>query len=1696
MKATSKSHKIMKTIVVFAVVVVAAMFIMESFSGSFNDLGATNTTQATTLSTAVTPAASSSTITSANGTYTQAEVGNINHLNYYSASTVCDFMLLDEIYDSPYNFMPNETYQPWLATGFSIAAAPANLTTVDPINGTTMPVAEIATVHIRSGVQWNDWTSADSSSTYMYSPNTTFVSPKGVSYTVNYTNVSYIESNGSIGVKNISQPIAMKTYYVQASDFILSWKLLYASADLSGDYQYLVNMLPVNSTTVVYYLTEPNALFESTMLDTPILPYHIWAPHDYASTPGLWNYSASLPASDSYNAWTLGYNPTTGYAPGLVGTGPYMMYDGYGMPKGAWISSDYWQLYANPNYFVKNVPSLAQYMPKLYSIKTIIYSTYSAAVAAEASGQVQSILDIPSTFLPTVQTIPHTYTYDKEGTGYGYQQINSYSANAPFNITGLRQALEYAIPKTYLATVVAEGFSTPGASTIVPPSDSAWEYSSVPYYHFSLAKAEQTINATIKATNGLLSYSPSGGFTYFSPGATLYYDHKAVTQSIQITVASEDPLGVEGANIIASDWDTLGIHTSVKEESFSTLVANLCDLTPSSPDTYSAISLGISGIVGNPADDYITFNNNVSGVGTGFYLGPYTSFTYGGSNMSLNSTSLKSNISLTYGKHYTGTQVISLMDNLTDFLLTNSSATADLIASDMIQMIQGEQATFENLGYTIDIVPITNATFTGIQKTTLPITDFWYWNFFSLHLRVKPLVTVVPVVPQNLEVGVVSNSQIYYDGQYGNVTIQVRNQYGTPINNASVTIGYSPTGALLNVTSYSGKTSGNGTYRFEFQVSPLNTLIYTSDYTGEINLTASATDTSINAVGGIGSTQFDVSPQPVAYKILKMPTLNMKDSNKFQNLTIEVYNPLTDTPISGYSYTLQVNSGAVNMTNLTNGGRSGVISKLSGNPAAELYGPVNFDNQTLGNVSMKGYSLAAFTPNGTFAVALDNSTGRIALVNLTTNSTTGLLPSDIHIGRTFKVGTNPDAVQVVQVNPKNLTSVWAFVANYGSNNVTAVNLTSGATQNYKVGLNPVSIQLALDGANNSFAYVLNRGNNVTVLNMTGLAKNHVFSQANISLGSNVGASDLQFADSGNYALVSDYFTGNIEVLNLTNATGKVWYVVGNMSLGAKTMPTNMSVSGNMLYVQEDGTKNVSAVSLEALGSNPYLNKAGYNYYSHMLAANISVGEPLKSMAMSGCFLLVTNTANNNVTAISTADVAGYSTANTIVDNLTTMGTGTSITSLDGQAITLNGTELTLIGGSNSVIYQNFAMEQDLGITGLNGEFSVGLQMVGNSTADYGLMGMNLTSYVFLGNYQAGAPLFGASPYMDIAQLTSASNANGFGVAQPVEIPLQTTVSAPQYNVAISESSSSISSPTGNTTVTVTVTNSTGSGVANYTVSLVSQNALGANRGYFTTTTGAVTGQIAVPDLNSLFGSVNLTGIQLVTDKSGVASATFNAGMYSVIDRSDGSLDKYVAVPFSDPYYVPADVFQISALGVNSTASNVSTITSASMVNNVPPSTMVNFVVPPSQNVQVNGLTAVGSGKSFSMYVNSTYDLAAGPSDPNVSFTATVNYGTLSATKGTTDANGSFMLTYTAPTVSNLTLVTITVTTNGSSSQNFTYSFYVAPSHVVTPSPVLDYVIMGVLGALAVIFIGLYAMEAGKVRKMGPKTPPPSTPPPQ
>lgn len=929
--------KLMRVLIVIAVIAVSAMFIGEAFQGSMDS---TSTASTPTINNQVSTASSVLTSPSyTGGTYYAGEVGEINHINPFEASTVCDFMLLDEIYDTPYNYFSNGTIGPWVATSYNgTSVAGRGITTIDPLTGANTTVGYIYTVHIRPGVKWQNWTPANAKDTYVYPLNQTLVGENGKAFTENITKYYNTETgeNETLTAANVT----MDTYYVQSADFIISWEIMVESEDYSSEYPDIVNVIPVNNLTVEYYLSEINTLFRETTLDTIILPYNVWNAHAYSSVPGLWNYSATLPASGAYNDWNMGLNPATGYAPGLVGSGPFMMYAGFGQPKGTWLASNYWQLYVNPDYFVQNVPSLSQFAPKIYSIHDSVYTSYSAAVAAESSGEIYSIIGDPAppTFIPTESAIPSTYIYDKAGTGFGYQQINSYSANAPFNITGLRVALEYAVPKTYLASVIAEGYSIPGPDTPVPDSDPIWQASNVPYYHFDMAKAESAIDNVINATHGMLTYSSTPGKkVLWSPGATLYYKGKPVTTAIQITTASEDPLGVEGANIIAGYWDKLGISTSVKEESFSTIVANIVALSPSDPDTYSAISLGCSGWDLNPADDLVSWENSYIGAGTGAYKGTFTTFNYTGPSFVMNLTnynvsygsSAASNVTekgvvnpnytqgmaMISGKTYSGSYVDSFLNNLTNasFVETNVHYEKEIL--NVLQYVLADQATFENLGYTVDAIAITNSTFTGIVHDDLGLTSFWYWNFMSLHLK-KPVV-VVPskALPLELKVGLITNQRVYYNGQYGNLTIQVRDQYGAAMPNTAVSVGYSPSGALLNISSVTGKTNSNGIYTFEFQIDKDNTLIYDKDYTGDIEFTVSALPSSSSEVAGLGTANISVSPYAVAYKVIKYNS-TIGTSGKY-NVTIEVYNPVTGKAIKGYKYTVQSLAAAVNLTNET-----------------------------------------------------------------------------------------------------------------------------------------------------------------------------------------------------------------------------------------------------------------------------------------------------------------------------------------------------------------------------------------------------------------------------------------------------------------------------------------------------------------------------------------------------------------------------------------------------------------------------------------------------------------------------------------------------------------------------------------------------------------------------------------------------------
>jgi ABC-type transport system substrate-binding protein len=1283
-----------KKLIIAASIIITLLFIISPIQGSLNPSGSHSAAQttATVLGKALNSTTSNDVITtpdttlssSSNGTYDIGEVGNLHDLNIFTAEGFCDFFLLNEIYQTPAIQLPNLTIIPWLASSYvETNVSSRGIETFDPVTGCEEPVNYIWTVNIRPDVKWSDWTQANANDTYLFSNNTQFVSTCGVAY--NHTYRQFY--NEVTGTNQTWSPVTMKTYYLQAADFILSWKLLFDSYDYSGEFQNIVNVVPVNNLTVEYYLSNNSATFVDCTMDTPpVIPYNVWSSHDYASTSGLWNYTPGLSASDSYNNWELGYNPATGEIPGLVGNGPFMITGGFGQPAGKWISGDYWQIYANPDFFAGYYSGLSQYMPKISSIEDIFYAEYSSAVAAEQEGKIYSIvLPPPPSFIPTLSAIPDTYIYDKQSTGYNYIQLNSLPSNSPFNITALRQALNYATDKTYIADVIFEGYDIPGQS-IVPVSDSIWHDSNVSQYDYNPVMAEKLISGIPGMTN------KSGEW---------YYDGKQVKADIQVASAAEDPSVVEAMDAISTEWSAIGISTTVQEEASSTACANTEDYA------YNAITCPITGVVGDPTGFYLELYNTL-GNGTGLYLGPFTPIVYNGVS-------------------YTGSQITDLMNNLTEKIDIITNLTERLAISDEIQSIAAQESTMINLGYPIKTIPITNSTFTGIVKDNLGIDAFWYWNFLSLHERKLVVPKVVNSSEEQLLVGVISNSRIYGDGQYGNITVEVRNQYGSPVSNANVTVGYSPAGSLLNISSYTGKTNSQGEYDFAFRVSPKNTLIYTSDYMGSLNITASASINSPYVTGGIGFTHIDVQPNPVAYKTTDLPVLGTVKASYFN---VTVYNPENGSPISGYSYTLQALSGAVILTN---------------------------------------------------------------------------------------------------------------------------------------------------------------------------------------------------------------------------------------------------------------TSSAQSVSTE--------------------------------------------------------------------DDCCHIGIPVNSTCEDFNTTTLTGT------------------------TGSNGVISVMLQA--NDTFNFTLNGQFYKTYIFVGNYVAGAPLTGKESYAVLGELTSSTNSNGFGVAQPFEIPVMITNSSSNI-VSVDIQTSNNISYDGQTSVILNVTDN-GIPVPDYNLTLTAQNVLGANRGYFPGGLGSAYNP------NSFFGSVNMPMINVTTNVSGIATVTFNAGLYSpLIDEITGEVITYSGVPFLSSHLIPYDEFEIGVTGINT--SNQTYVVSNQLVFN---NSTNPFLYPVANAVMsgenyINGVVTLNSGQQYQLYINTTYDTIAGPNYGNLPVMVKASYGTLSESNATTGSNGSIAMTYTSSAVHYTTLVTITITVLGTHGEsNFTYCFYDLPVKKVSETSY--YYIIGGLGAITVILAASLAISMTRSRKgKGPK----------
>ncbi|MGC8515728.1 MAG: ABC transporter substrate-binding protein [Thermoplasmata archaeon] len=806
------------------------------------------------------------------GVYKVASTINIGHMNIIKQSSLYAALLTDEIYDSAYQELPNGTYIPWLASSCSVAntSALTNHTTFDPLTGTWQMYNLSYTLHIVPGARWSDWTPTNATQTYTYSNVQYYYSSSGTPYSHTYSKYS---------------STTMLAHEVQSADFILSWQLLSQSTDYSTEFANVVNVIPVNNLTVEYLLSSTSATFSTYTRETPVLPYHVWSLHRYADQTGNWNYNSSMAAGTGYNDWELGYDATTGFAPGFVGTGPFMMVNGYNSTQGYYIANKGWELYANPYYFVQYTNSTTyasftanntwvtptlwhQYTPKIYAVEYPYYATLSAAVTAMSEGTVQTITEgVTPSFVPVVDTFANTYIFHKASSGYGFMQLNSFSTNSPMNITAFRQALNYATDKAYLATVIDSGYDILG-QPIIPPSDPLWRNDSTPSYSYNPAKAESLIA-------GIPGMSNVSG--------VWYYNGKEVMANIQITSAGPNPLGVEGALVIAQEWTSIGVPTTITQESFTTLIPNLVNYN------YNVISLGITGIAGDPTGDYFAFYNYNLGFGTGFYLGPWSSINYG-------------------GKTLTGAQVNDTMNNLTVQLNAITNLVQRIQISDEIQGIAAIESTMINLGYGIDILPFTNTTFTNISEIEVPYASYMYWAVLTTHTRSSSLVTHYT---SKFDVSVQVSNTTFFNGQKGTVVVSVTsNLTGKAVSGASVTVGVSPSGATINITNNTGVTNAFGQYAWKFTVLSTQPLVYTNQYFGRLNFTAVATGNS-SVEPGIGYALANVLPQGL--KVLTAPTPKLSGTAK-QLYWMKFENSSTGQPISGFSYTIQVASGAILMT--------------------------------------------------------------------------------------------------------------------------------------------------------------------------------------------------------------------------------------------------------------------------------------------------------------------------------------------------------------------------------------------------------------------------------------------------------------------------------------------------------------------------------------------------------------------------------------------------------------------------------------------------------------------------------------------------------------------------------------------------------------------------------------------------------------
>jgi len=254
---------------------------------------------------------------------------------------------------------------------------------------------------------------------------------------------------------------------------------------------------------------------------------------------------------------------------------------------------------------------------------------------------------------------------------------------------------------------------------------------------------------------------------------------------------------------------------------------------------------------------------------------------------------------------------------------------------------------------------------------------------------------------------------------------------------------------------------------------------------------------------------------------------------------------------------------------------------------------------------------------------------------------------DISAFTAVNTGSNPVAA-TISATP--LSVGYAYVPNYGSDNVSVINTTTNTEiKKISVGVNPWGVSVSPKG---NFVYVTNQtSNSVSVIDAT---TNILFT----TIGVGLSPEGITVSPDGSRVYVANETSGTVSVIDA--ATNKV---ISNITVGANPQGITVSPDGNHVYVTSATSNNISVISTATnivtatvgVGTSPIavavspdnskIYVANFNSGSvsvinataNAILTTIPVGLSPEAITVSpdGKFVYVTNGGSSSVSVIST-----------------------------------------------------------------------------------------------------------------------------------------------------------------------------------------------------------------------------------------------------------------------------------------------------------------------------------------------------------------------------------------------------------------------------------------------------------------------------